>query len=176
MRWLVYDGEARAKGRWPSGDGLVWLTRGDNTLNDRFISFLARVRLPSQLRQTFRAIVYTKRGNQVGTAIGCARNARGEVVFVNRSPAAPDWVEVVVKNEDGTAMMWPSGLVSVRVTRIDQVKGVFEVYFNGTAIGNLDLGIKKRTGPLFVGFNLEATNGEEVEAAVDEVELEMYVQ
>ncbi len=177
MRWLNYDGEARAKGRWPAGDsGVVWLTRGDNTLNNRFISFSARVRVPSGHHQMFRAFVYTKRNKKVAAAVGFERNARGEVVFVSRTQATTEWVREVVKDEDGTVLKWPSDLVSLRVARVDHKKGVFEAYFNGRAVGKVDVGIRKRPGPLFVGFTLDATNGEEVEAAVDEVELEIYVQ
>ena len=73
-------------------------------------------------------------------------------------------------------MPWPADPVRVRVARTDPDKGVFAAYFNGNIIGTVDLGVRRRPGKLEIGFNLEATNGEEVEAGIDEVELEIYVK
>jgi hypothetical protein len=73
-------------------------------------------------------------------------------------------------------VMWPAGPVTAHIERTDPEKGIFEVSFEGRKIGKIDLGIKRRPGPLELGFSLSATSGEEVEAAIEEVEIELYVR
>jgi tetratricopeptide (TPR) repeat protein len=175
IRWRLMGGKAVTKGRWPQ-EGTLWLTRGDNRLNGSFIGTRAVVEIPEDAQQTWRFMVFTRRGTSVGAAVGVERNTRGEVVFLTKRAGDPDFGGEVVEDENGMPVMWPAGPVTAHIERTDPEKGIFEVSFEGRKIGKIDLGIKRRPGPLELGFSLSATSGEEVEAAIEEVEIELYVR
>ncbi len=168
------DGKAVLAGRQPEDEG-VWLTRGDRTLNAKFIHAEAELTVPRTDRVLFRFLVYSTKGRSgaFAKAIGFEKSPRGELFVIHRQSSAREFTRVPVKDEAGNPLPWPDGTVTLRIARVGE-KGGFTLSVNGNPVATIPLGWKRRSGPLYFGFSWSATRGEAYSTTIERVTLRRY--
>jgi hypothetical protein len=157
------------------GDPTARGKRATQNLNDKFIRTRAVVDYNPQDRIAMQFLVYYQMGTSpIKVGVGVERNARGEVLIVHKKSSAKKWSEIAITDEAGEAKAWPKGPVTLEIIRRDHKKGRFDILMDGESIGNVDLGLKRGGGPLYVGFYWRGASGDTFRTVVEELELEIY--
>lgn len=180
----IANDQAVLRGTPPAAGG-IWLVTGDpsvpsssrNNLGDKFIRASTTLEVKPGLVDVH--FILFRRGRGTDTppqaVAGLGRGTKGEVVIVSKAANAKNESVEPLKDEQGNTVMWPDGPVTLGIQRI-QDDGVIALSLNGERVATVDVGMRKINGPLELGFRVYCLQREPVDVAIEEVQMELYVQ